>query len=142
MQCMTNFLEHMKVLSSIAGLSMWQKLYPYVLFSDSFEGDVGRDQDNETAVVTHHDAMIKSLLLTAYCYQVVRKYFFLTLMLLHLQMRKTLGTNFLTSKIFHLMDHIVPYSSLCCHFYDFHMSFFSDELICFFPLYLSVQPVC
>lgn len=59
MQFMTNFLEHMKVLSSIDGLSLWQKLYPYVLFSDFFEGDVGRDQDNETAVVTHHNAMMK-----------------------------------------------------------------------------------
>jgi len=50
MQCMTNFLEDMKVLSSIDGFSLWQKLYPYVLFSDFFLGGGGgvwEDQDNE-----------------------------------------------------------------------------------------------
>ena len=36
MQCMTYFLERVKVLSSIDGFSLWQKLYQYVLFSDFF----------------------------------------------------------------------------------------------------------
>ena len=132
MQCMTYFLERVKVLSSIDGFSLWQKLYQYVLFSDFFWGGGGEDQDNETSCCHPSQCSDKN-----HCFwqhtvpPVMRKHFLLMFLFLHLQMRKTLGTNFLVCRIFHLIDHIVPCSSLCRHCHDCHMSFFSDGLICF-----------
>jgi len=73
---MTYFLEHMKVLSSIDGFSLWQKLYPYVLFSDFFEGGVGGIKIMKPAVVTHHNAMMKIIAFDSILFPSCEKTFF------------------------------------------------------------------
>lgn len=54
-------------------------------------------------------------------------------MLLHQQVRNVAGTIFQVSQnLYHFLDHMVCYSSLCCHFPDCNKSILSDQIINFF----------
>jgi len=52
--------------------------------------------------------------------------------LLHQQVRNVAGTIFQVSQnLYHFLDHMVCYSSLCCHFPDCNKSILSDQIINF-----------
>jgi hypothetical protein len=58
--------------------------------------------------------------------------FSLKFVLLHQQVRNVAGTIFQVSQtLYHFLDHMVCYSSLCCHFPDCHKSILSDQIISF-----------
>ena len=67
--------------------------------------------------------------------------FWLNFTLLCQRVRNPAGKNFLLSQTFHhLLHHMVPYSSLCCHFPNCCMSIPSGELTKF-SFFLSVKKI-